>query len=440
MRCSEAREKLIKLAGDFLAGDQEKALREHLSQCPGCRQSALAERLLAGDLEQLRHAQSPRPVTVDQVREGIAIREKRFRNTSIGVRIMQRTSDTIYRRPRLSVAAAAVFVLLLASLLVPAGTEYPVGYEVAFAAPSNDLVLRPENTMRMLAALNINDANIQILETDSGAEYRIAPLEDSVQVRRLIAVLDSLGGRQIRSEAAATESESRTIWQLLLDDNRPAESSPSPEGTQAKKDIRINLNDEFHGDFTLWMPVEDQLDDSLRGLLLNRQGGKTDIQFVGLPTDIGTNDCGWNSMLNGNTELNMRTPDGEQASFDLTDIEDVRKLETMGYNFRLMEFDTPGQIPIPGMGPGLNEIEPNSFADETVIEYMVPRAYEVMVQILDEQGREISALLDCIALAGIYHVTWDGRDADSNRVIPGTYLCRFTAGDYVETKTLELER
>ncbi len=440
MRCREAREKLIKLAGDFLAGDQEKALREHLNQCPGCRRSALAERLLAGDLEQLRHAQSPPPMTVDQVREGIAIREKRFRNTSLGVRIMQRTGDTIYRRPRLSMAAAAVFVMLLASLLVPVGTEYLVGYEVAFAAPGNDLVLRHENTMKMLAALNINDANVGVRETDSGVEYRIAPLEDSAQVRRLIAVLDSLGGQRVRSKVAVTGSESRTIWQLLLDDNRPPETIPSLEGTQAKKDIRINLNDEFHGDFTLWMPVEDQSDDSLRGLLLNRQGGKTDIQFVGLPTDIGTNDCGWNSMLNGNTVLNNRTPDGKEASFDLTNIEDVRRLETMGYNFRLMEFDTPGQVPIPGMGPGLNDIEPNPFADETVIEYMVPRAYEVRVQILDEQGREISTLLDCISLAGIYHVTCDGRDAGSNRVEPGTYLCRFTAGDYMKTKNIELER
>ncbi len=107
-------------------------------------------------------------------------------------------------------AAAAVFVLLLASLLVPVGTEYPVGYEVAFASPGNDLVLRHENTMKMLVALNINDANVGVRETESGVEYRIAPLEDSAQVRRLIAVLDSLGGQRVRSKVAVTGSESRT--------------------------------------------------------------------------------------------------------------------------------------------------------------------------------------------------------------------------------------
>jgi hypothetical protein len=186
------------------------------------------------------------------------------------------------------------------------------------------------------------------------------------------------------------------------------------------------------------MPIGDQSDDSLHGLLLERRKDKTNIQMVGLA--IGSNDCGWNSMLNGNTELNTRTPDGELASYDLTDIDDVRELEKAGYNFWLMEFDTPGQIPIPGMGPRLNEIDPNPFTDATTIEYMIPQAYEVRLQILDEQGREVCTLVDCIALAGILEVVWDGRDGDSNRVEPGAYLCRFTAGDYVETEEIRLER
>ena len=138
--------------------------------------------------------------------------------------------------------------------------------------------------------------------------------------------------------------------------------------------------------------------------------------------------------------MHTETPDGDQAIFDLYDIEDVRELEKMGYNFATMKFEMPGQIPIPGMGPKLNEIEPNPFADKTVIEYMIPQASEVRVQVLDAQGREIRTLLDCMPLAGIHQVTWDGLDADGHPAAPGTYQCRFTAGDYVETKEIRLNR
>ncbi len=431
MRCSEARQKLIKLADSSVAGEEKEALREHLNRCPRCARLALAERLLTGDIEQLRHVRLPHPMTVEQVREGIAIREESERKANLGVRIMRLVRETVYRRPRLSIVSAAVIAVLLASVLVPVRTEHPIGYEVTFAAPITGLVLNEENTERMLAALDLNDASLRVHESDSGVEYTIAPLQDSAQVRRLITALNSLGGRRVWNVKAASKSKERTIWQLLVEDNQSRTENAT---------VDINLNEIFQDDFTLWMPVGDQLGDSLHGLLLDRRGDRTNIRLMGLATDIAPNDCGWNSLLNGKTILNTPLPDGELASFDLADIEDVRELERAGYNFWLMEFDTPGQIPVPGMGPKLNEIEPNPFADETVIEYMVPRAHEVQVQILDKPGREIRILLDCIALAGIYHVIWDGLDANGDQVEPGTYLCRFIAGDYVETQEIVLER
>ena len=112
----------------------------------------------------------------------------------------------------------------------------------------------------------------------------------------------------------------------------------------------------------------------------------------------------------------------------------------MGYNFTIMRWDSPGQVPIPGMGPELNSIEPNPFTDEAVIEFMIPRAYQVQVAILNQQGREVRVLRDCIAVAGIFQVIWDGRDELGNPLDSGTYTCRFTAGDYVQTKELVLRK
>lgn len=441
MDCGEAKKKLIKLTDGLLAADEKNALYEHLKECPNCARLALAQRLLTQDIEQIRSVSPLHPITINQIREEIATRERNLKNTNLGVRIMRQVSDTVHTRPRLSLAAVALFILLIASILLPVRTEHSVGYEVAFAAPLRGLMLNQENAEKMLAALGIDDAGIEVRDADSEVEYRIAPLKDSAQVRRLMAVLDSLGGRRVRSTVAQTKSRDRTIWQLLLNDTRlGTESSPGAVSLgEEGGTTTISLHRIFKGDFLLWMPVGDQSGDSLRGLLLDRQGDRTNIQIVGEKGGMAADDCGWHQYLN-NSVMHTQTPDGKPETFNLYEIEDVRKLEKMGYNFATMKFETPGQIPIPGMGPKLNQIHPNPFKDVAIIEFMIPQAYEVKVQILDQQGRVVRTLLNCMPLAGIKEVSWAGQDADGNPVKPGTYLCRFTAGDYVETQEIKLER
>jgi anti-sigma factor RsiW len=441
MDCGEAKKKLIKLTDGLLDANEKDSLDKHLKECPNCARLALAQQLLNQDIEQIRGVSPLHPITINQIREEIATREKNLKNTNLGVRIMRQVSDAVYTRPRLSLAAAALFILLLASVLVPVRTDHSVGYEVAFAAPTSGLMLNQENAEKMLAALNIGDAGIKVSDADSEVEYKIAPLKDSTQVRRLMAVLDSLGGRRVRTTVAQTESRDRTIWQLLLNDNRlETESSPGAVRNEEKGGTTtLNLNRIFKGDFLLWMPLGEQSGDSLRGLLLDRQGDRTNIQIVGEKGGMAPDDCGWHQYLN-NSVMHTQTPDGKEETFNLYEIEDVRKLEKMGYNFVTMKWDTPGQIPIPGMGPKLNQIKPNPFKDVAVIEFMIPQAYEVKVQILDQQGHIVRTLLNCMPLAGIKQVSWAGQDADGNPVKPGTYLCRFTAGDYVETKEIIFER
>ena len=117
----------------------------------------------------------------------------------------------------------------------------------------------------------------------------------------------------------------------------------------------------------------------------------------------------------------------------------------MGYNSATMEWGSPRKVPFPGIGPKLNEIKPSRLAGEIIIEYMLPQAYEVQVQILDMNGRLIRSLLRaepcrCMPPAGIHQVVWDGLDEDGKRVRPGRYQCRFISGDYSETMEVDIER
>lgn len=441
MRCREARRFLTALGEGLLTADDENALREHLKECPNCGGLALAGQVLTSDLEQVRAMPAPQPMTIQQISEAMASRDKNYKETSLGVRIMRQVNETIYARPRLSLAAAGLIVLMVASVLIPVRTDQSAGYEVAFAAPGSGMVLNTFGARQMLAALNISEASIDSDQTESGVEYKIAPLKDSVQVRKLLLALDSLGGKHVRSTLTSIKSGNRTIWQLLLNDGvqQVGYSSDAVHTGTDGRTTTLNLKRRFKGDFVLWMPVGDQSGDSMRGLLMDRRGEKTNIQIVGEKGGIGTDECGWNQMLN-NSVMNTQTPSGEKVSLKLYDIEDVRKLEKMGYNFATMAWGSPRQTPIPGMGPKLIGIKSNPLTQETSIEYMIPQAYEVQLRILDENGLRIRDLIrTCIPLGGIHQITWDGLDADGDPVKPGTYRCRFTAGDYVETKEIELK-
>ena len=354
---------------------------------------------------------------------------------------MQEIRHTAYARPRLSLAVVVVGILLVASALVPVRMDYPAGYEVVFAAPGQGGVLNEENARLMLAALDCGDARLEVTGKDSSLRYRIGPLKDPAQIQKLIAAIDSLGGRQVRDVFMRSRVKDLTIWELLLD-YEATESESTPEGFHTagrNNDVTISLKDYFgdNEDFLLWMPVGAQTD-TPQGLLISRRGDRIDGTVLGQPvTNPQINDCGWNKDLES-ADVRTTTPDGEEMVFHMYDVDDVRRLEKLGYNFTTMTWDKPGQIPIPGLGPELSSIKPDPFADQAVIRFMIPQACEVKMVILDQRGREIRVLRDCISLVGIYEVVWDGCDEHGNPVDNGTYTCRFTAGDYAQTKELVL--
>lgn len=439
MRCRQAREKLTDLAAGSLDCAEREALDQHLSECPRCARLANTERVLSQDLEKIRHAEPDNIVSVEQVRQRLSVREESEKSIHLGVKIMRQISETVNRRPGLSVASTAMSVLLLVSIFIPVRTEQSIEYGVTFAAPPGGFILNQRYAENMLTAMNMNEAQVEVNESPVGAiEYKIAPLEDTAQVRRLVAVLDSLGGGgSHRVLATALPGEKQTIWQLLLKDNSGIKWVPGNEPSPLYI-AGDDLKDLSKGNYILWLPAEDRQEDSTAGILIDREGEKTHIWMPGI--ELEPDSRGWNPMLHGNTELKIRTPEGHLVSFDLTKVDDVRKLEKMGYNFWLMKFQAPGNYPVPGLGPELDKIDPNPFESTTVISYMIPQASQVQVDILDKSGHEVCSLLDDIVLTGIHSVVWNGEDNHGNRVAPGNYTCRFIVENHKENRKMELKR
>ena len=76
---------------------------------------------------------------------------------------------------------------------------------------------------------------------------------------------------------------------------------------------------------------------------------------------------------------------------------------------------------------------PNPFNPTTTIDYQLPRADEVRIDIYNTLGQKVRTLVDTRNAPGYYSVVWDGRDNHGELVTTGVYLYRIHAGRFIKT-------
>jgi hypothetical protein len=98
------------------------------------------------------------------------------------------------------------------------------------------------------------------------------------------------------------------------------------------------------------------------------------------------------------------------------------------------------------------KVHPNPFKGQLQIEYFVPSASMLELQIYDGGGRMVRELLTESKLPGIHRTKWDGRDSEGKRLANGVYFCRMAirsigscgpvgkAGEFTSTKKMILLR
>ena len=86
----------------------------------------------------------------------------------------------------------------------------------------------------------------------------------------------------------------------------------------------------------------------------------------------------------------------------------------------------------------LDQNYPNPFNPVTTINYALPKAGHVKIQIFNTQGRLISTLIDRKKPAGRYTIQWNGKDMHVKTVASGVYFYRIVADEFVKVKKLML--
>ena len=88
----------------------------------------------------------------------------------------------------------------------------------------------------------------------------------------------------------------------------------------------------------------------------------------------------------------------------------------------------------------LEQNYPNPFNSGTLIRFSLPRGEGVDLSIYNLSGQKVDALVDGRREAGVYEVSWDGRDGSGRALASGVYLYRLQLGEQVETRKLILLR
>ena len=76
---------------------------------------------------------------------------------------------------------------------------------------------------------------------------------------------------------------------------------------------------------------------------------------------------------------------------------------------------------------------PNPFNPETTIQFALPEAALVRIEMMNVLGQRIAVLRDQSVPAGYHIVRWDGRTAAGEKASSGVYFCRMQAGGFVKT-------
>jgi hypothetical protein len=100
------------------------------------------------------------------------------------------------------------------------------------------------------------------------------------------------------------------------------------------------------------------------------------------------------------------------------------------YRFQPTEIEENAVLPI---RTSLRQNFPNPFNTQTTIQYDLPKAAMVTLEIFDILGRKIETLTEGIKPAGEHQATWDASGQAS-----GIYLYRIKAGNKIETKKMTL--
>jgi hypothetical protein len=456
MRCHEARQEIERLACESPARPGRE-LSEHFKSCPACARLWDAERILAHELETAR---ADSPETADctpllKMQTAIRLKVQASSKANRGQTTMARLIYPFTRRPRLSLSLGAVAVLFAAMMLVPFSIDRPSGYEVAVAGINPDLALNEERMGQLLNALEMDEASFEVAECDPTCKVVIRDLSSHDDARVVAAAFGRMEDCKVEYLTQCSESEKTTLFKAAK--VRFASVTHSEDLNVLSEDevdhkVVCAIN-ELDGTMSLSFSVFEMEGENI-AITPNAIGVFGDsghVEFIEqMAAQCAVGPCGSAQlcvMPDGGGRIVVVDKDGNRFEYDADDPAAEAKLKEMGLNvcFSIGEDSLAGDEAAAKPGDGvlpegylLAQNYPNPFNPTTTIEFAVPSAQHVTLEIFNMQGQKVRTLVDGVTSAGSHTVEWDSRTDAGTEAASGVYLYRLTAEDFSETKKMSL--
>jgi hypothetical protein len=106
------------------------------------------------------------------------------------------------------------------------------------------------------------------------------------------------------------------------------------------------------------------------------------------------------------------------------------------------EYDDGGvsEVPAANFERAFGPAYPNPFAGSTTIEYTLPEASEVTLQIYSSNRAVVEVLVAAQQPAGSHAVSWDGTNAEGSDLPAGVYGAKLMVGDWEAWGSIEVLR
>ncbi len=349
----------------------------------------------------------------------------------------------------------------LLALLLTSGFVFAQGYDLRFVELQNDgATLRVAVQMQGFGgAYNLGSSNLEFAFNSTALAYTgFAPLNFTSAPYIPMTVTPSGNSLTINIvlfppntgfAVSSTWMDVASITFTVLNKNARSNLGWVSAGTTAFTDAYLPPVELSQGVFT-------SLDSSLP-VQLSLFRGQATVTGVLLEwrTETENNNIGFNlyragSSSNHYIKINQKLIEGAGSSTQSRNYSftDDRLPETGLYSYQLEGVDVNGYrdtyaaiqviveervLPVHFY---LTQNHPNPFNPSTAIQYGLPEAANVRVEVYNLRGELVRVLQNSGQAAGAYELIWDGRNSNGQTVPSGVYLYRLSAGNFIETRKM----
>ncbi len=149
----------------------------------------------------------------------------------------------------------------------------------------------------------------------------------------------------------------------------------------------------------------------------------------------------WDAAQLGQGRYELREGDSPDGKLIIADMSRQTSLQVTGSNQEIYFTITraAGKSTLPS-GFALGQNYPNPFNPTTQIEFNLPAAGQVRIEIFNVLGQQVKTLVDEAMEAGHHTVSWDATDNSGNAVSSGVYFYRMVSGEQADRKKMLLLR